>query len=113
MGIVNLGDRVIQSVRASYLPGCITQNQCSDCFKALSVNVLQSNVPILCTVSFVPFSQWQFLVEYNFQGLLVTSKFQSIIKLNQAFKGCFADSDFDQQIQVSIDPAFLAKVDPP
>lgn len=111
MGIVNLGDRVVQSVRASYLPTCLTQNECSNCFKVLTVNIVQANVPILCTVSFVPFSQWQFLVEYNFQGLFVTSKFKTVIKLNEAFKGCLADDDFSQQLELEVDPAFLAKVD--
>lgn len=82
MGIVNLGDRVVQSIRASYLPTCLTQNECSNCFKALTVKVVQANVPILCTVNFVPFSQWQFLLEYNFQGLYVTSAFKTVIKLN-------------------------------
>lgn len=41
----------------------------------------------------------------------MTSKFKTVIKLNEAFKGCFADDDFNQQLEVTVDPAFLAKID--
>lgn len=110
-GIVNLGDRVIQGIRASYLPKCLTDNECTKCFKVLKANVVDSNVPILVKVNFVPFSQYQFLIEYNFQGLYVTSKFKTVVRLNEEFKGCLADDDFNQQIELLVDPAFLAKVD--
>lgn len=59
----------------------------------------------------MPLSQYQFIIEYNFQGLLVTSKFKVVIKLNEEFKGCLADDDFTQQIELDIDPAFLALID--
>lgn len=90
-GAVNLGSYVILSVRASYLPACITQNECSTCFKALQVNVVNANVPILTTVNFVPLSQWQFVIKFDFQGLIVSSIFKVVIKLNESFRGCFAD----------------------
>ena len=41
----------------------------------------------------------------------MTSKFKVVIKLNEEFKGCLADDDFTQQIELDIDPAFLALVD--
>lgn len=68
-------------------------------------------MPILTKVNYVPLSQYQFIIEYNFQGLLVTSKFKVVIKLNEEFKGCLADDDFTQQIELDIDPAFLALID--
>ncbi len=110
-GTVNLGGRVVQSISASYLPTCVTQNECSKCFKVLKANVVNSNVPILVTVNYILASQYQFLVEYNFQGLFVTSKFKTVIRLNDEFKGCFSDDDFNEQIELEVDPAFLAKVD--
>lgn len=33
-----------------------------------------------------------------------------MVKLNEEFKGCLADDDFNQQIELLVDPAFLAKV---
>ena len=108
-----MGDRVVQSVRASYLPKCLTDNECSKCFKSLKVNVIDANVPILVKVSFVPFSQYQFLIEYNFQGLFVTSKFKTVVRFSEEFKGCLNDDDFNQQIELLVDPAFLAKIDTP
>lgn len=77
----------------------------------LKVNVVNANVPILVKTNFIPLSQYQFAIEYNFQGLIVTSKFKTVIKLNEEFKGCLADEDFDQQLELEIDPAFLALVD--
>lgn len=90
-GAVNLGSYVILSVRASYLPPCITKDECSTCFKALQVNVVNANVPILTTINFVPLSQWQFVIKFDFQGLIVSSIFKVVIKLNESFRGCFAD----------------------
>lgn len=69
---------------------------------------MDANVPILVKISFVPFSQYQFLIEYNFQGLIVTSKFKTVIKFNEIYKGCLADDDYNQQLELEIDPAFLA-----
>lgn len=34
-GAVNLGSKVVHSVRASYLPPCMTDFDCADCFDAL------------------------------------------------------------------------------
>lgn len=75
------------------------------------MSVVDSNVPILVTVEYIYSSQYQFLIEYDFQGLFVTSKFKTLIKLNDEFKGCLADEDFDNQLELTIDPAFLAKFD--
>jgi hypothetical protein len=50
------------------------------------------------------------LIEYNFQGLYVTSRFKTVIKFSEEFRGCLTDDDFDEQLELSIDPAFLAKV---
>ena len=81
-GAVNLGNKVQISVRASYLPSCITQNECATCFKAILANVIDAKVPVLVTVSFIPLSQWQFIVTVDFQGLIVTSAFKIVIRLN-------------------------------
>lgn len=70
------------SVRASYLPSCISQNECSRCFKAITANVVNANVPILVTINYVPFSQFQFYVKFDFQGLYVSSIFKVVIRLN-------------------------------
>ena len=107
-----MGDKVVQMVRASYLPTCISKDECAECFKVLKVNVINANVPITVKVSYVAFSQYQFLIEYDFQGLFVTSAFRTIIKLNPEFLGCIAAEDYDRQIDMVIDPAFLIKVDP-
>lgn len=92
-----MGSEVVMSIRASYLPPCITQNECSECFKALVVNVVDVKVPVITTVNFVPFSQYQFLIKIDFKPAFVTSIFKVVIKLNPAFKGCFAEEDLFQQ----------------
>lgn len=95
------------SIRASYLPPCITQNECSECFKALVVNVVDVKVPVITTVNYIPFSQYQFLVKIDFKPAFVTSIFKVVIKLNPAYKGCFAEEDLFQQFELTVDPAFL------
>lgn len=93
-----MGSSVILSVRATYLPSCITKDDCSACFKAIQANVVNANVPILTTINFVALSQWQFVIKFDFQGLIVTSIFKVVVKLNESFRGCFADEDFNQQL---------------
>lgn len=110
-GAVNLGGQVILSVRASYLPACVTKNECAECFKVIKANVVNVNVPVLVTVSYVPFSQWQYYIKFDFQGLYVSSIFKVVIKLNEDYKGCIAAEDYDEQLELTVDPAFLAKVD--
>lgn len=110
---MNLGSSVILSVRASFLPACVTKNDCSQCFKAIQVNVVNANVPILTTINFVPLSQWQFVIKFDFQGLIVTSIFKVVIRLDESFRGCFADEDYNEQLEITIDPAFLARSDSP
>lgn len=95
-----MGGQVILSVRASYLPSCITKNStdCTQCFKVIKANVVNVNVPVLVTVNFVPLSQWQFYVKFDFQGLYVSSIFKVVIKLNEDFKGCIDPADYDEQL---------------
>lgn len=103
--------RVVQSVRASYLPGCVTQNECQNCNKVIKAKVIESLTPISVTVNFVYASQYQFLIEYDFQGLLVTSAFKVVISIDNSFGDCFSEDDYNQQLQIVIDPATLAKND--
>lgn len=106
-----MGGKVILSIRASYLPECLTKNECVECFKVIKANVVNVNVPVLLTVSHVPFSQWQFYLTIDFQGLYVSSIFKVVIKLNEDFKGCIAAEDYDEQLELTVDPAFLALID--
>lgn len=102
-----MGGRVVQSVRASYLPACITENQCASCFKALQVSITESLVPAVVNVNFVPESKYQFFVEYDFQGLYVSTAFKVAIRLNRDFDSCFSQDDFNQVLEMTIDPAVL------
>lgn len=77
----------------------------------MKVNVVNANVPILVTVNFVALSQWQYVIKFDFQGLIVTSIFKVVIRLNEELKGCIDAEDFDEQLELTIDPAFLAKSD--
>ena len=109
---VNKGDRIVQSVRASYLPSCISKNFCAECFKALDVRVIESFVPIKVVVSYVPESKYQFFIEYQFDGLFVTSAIRVAIRLNRDFYSCFSADDFNQVLDIEIDPATLKVCDP-
>lgn len=75
----------------------------------MKVNVVDVKVPVLVTVNYIPFSQYQFLIKVDFNPAFVTSIFKVVIRLNPDFKGCFAEEDLFQQFEVTIDPAFLKK----
>lgn len=78
-----MNGQILQAVRASYLPECITKNECADCFKLLQVNVVSALVPLSVIVEYVAFSQWQFIIKFDFQGLFVSSIIKVVIKLNE------------------------------
>lgn len=59
------------------------------------------------TVSFVPNSKYQFYVEYLFPGITVTSAFKVSIRLNRDYNSCFRSDDYNQVLDVVIDPAVL------
>lgn len=89
-GAVNLGSSVVLSVRASYLPPCITKNDCFNCFKAITITPVSANVPLIATINYVPFSQYQFFAKLDF-GTVFSSIFKVVIRLNRQFEGCLFD----------------------
>ena len=74
--------KVVQGVRLSYIPKCFTDKDCIDCFKILNVNVIQSNISVLITVGFVPNSDGQFIVTYDFGGVITSTYFKYLIRIN-------------------------------
>lgn len=82
-GAVSAGGYVLQGINAKYLPPCMTNDGCPSCFKLLQVNVVDARSPITVIVDFVPSSQYQWTIKYDFQGLFVTSIFKVVIKLNE------------------------------
>lgn len=56
-------------------------------------------------INYVPASKYQFYVEYDFLGLFVSTAFKVAIRLNTDYSSCFAADDFNQVLQVTIDPA--------
>lgn len=77
-----MGGYVLVSVRASYLPTCITKLECSTCFKVIQANVVNVNIPVNVVINYIPLSQWQFVIKVDFLGAIVTSTFKMVIKLN-------------------------------
>lgn len=99
----------------SYIPKCFTDNDCQECFKIITVKVIQSAVPIITTVSFVPNSDGQFIIEYRFGGTITSTYFRYQIEINKTLPpqlgSCFSAKDYAQQIVGPIDTATLARND--
>lgn len=72
-------------------------------------------MPTMVKISYVPNSDGQFIVEYEFGGIITSTLFKTQIQLNRnlpaQYKECFAAEDFDQQIVMTVDTALLAKAD--
>lgn len=92
----------------SYVPECAREFDCARCHEILDVKVKDSLVKALgVTVSYVPNSKYQFLIEFNFGSAFVTSIFTFVVQINRDFDGCFSESDMNQQITWYVDPAKL------
>lgn len=77
----------------------------------MDVKVIDSLVNAIgVKVSYVPFSNYQFVVEFDFGSVFVTSVFTFIVQINKDFDNdCFSEDDLNQQITWFIDPAKLKK----
>lgn len=71
----------------------------------MKVSVIESLVPVSVVVNYVPESKYQFFVEYKFDGLFVSSAFKVAIRLNRDFDSCFSADDFNQVLELTIDPS--------
>lgn len=110
-GTVHLFGRVVQGVRLSYIPPELTANDCALCSKLLWVRVISSDVIPGVRVNYLPKSKYQFMTEFDFNGLFSIPVFTVSIQINPDFAKYFTDADL-AQIQVkTIDPAVLAKID--
>lgn len=92
----------------SYLPECARAFDCAQCHEILEVRVVDSLVKALgVKVQYVPNSQYQFVIEFDFGSAFVSSFFTFVVQINQNFAGCFSASDMNQQIKWYVDPSTL------
>jgi len=82
-----------------------------NCHKLLWVRVVSSSVVPGVRVNYLPKSQYQFLTEFDFNGLFAIPVFTISVQINPDFAQYFNESDLAQIEVKSIDPATLAKKD--
>lgn len=111
-GTVNLFGRVVQGVRLSYIPPALTANDCAQCSKLLWVRVISSSVIPGVRVNYLPKSKYQFLTEFDFNGLFSIPVFTISIQINPDFAEYFTQADLAQIEVKTIDPSVLKKVEP-
>ena len=103
-GAVNLGSTIVFNVRANYLPPCMTNFECSECNNAFDVKLVSALNYASYSVEFNQFTKYQWNVKVTFDEIIsVPVKFS--VRINDDFKGknnCFRDSDFDQELVVTI-----------
>ena len=105
--------RVVQGIRLSYIPEELAKNDCAECSKLLWVRVISSDVIPGVRVNYMPKSKYQFLCEFDFNGLFSIPVFSVSIQINPQYASYFSKEDM-AQIQVKrIDPAVLRKEDGP
>jgi hypothetical protein len=112
-GSVQLVGKVVQGITVSYLPNNLTTGGCPNCSQLLLVRVTQADVIPSFQVSYLPTSQYKFLIEFDFQGIFGIPVFTVTIQLNPAFSSYFTTGDMAQLVTLTIDPAVLAIGDTP
>jgi len=86
----------------------LTANDCPQCYQLLWVRVIRSDIVPGVSVSYLPKSQYQFLVQFDFHGTFSIPLFSISVQINPRFAKYFTASDL-AQIQIStIDPSLLA-----
>lgn len=102
--------KVVQGVRLTYIPDELTANDCALCNKLLWVRVIDSSVIPGVRTIYLPNSKYQFLAEFEFNGLFAIPVFAISIQINPDFAHYFSESDMAQIEIKRIDPATLKKV---
>ena len=95
-GTVHLFGKIVQGVRLSYIPPELTANDCLNCHKLLWVRVISSKVVPGVRVNYLPKSQYQFMAEFDFNGLFAIPVFTISIQINPDFAKYFTDADLAQ-----------------
>lgn len=95
-GTVHLFGRVVQGIRLSYIPPELTKNECALCSKLLWVRVIDSKVVPGVRINYLPKSKYQFLAEFEFNGLFAIPVFSVSIQINPDYAKYFSDSDMAQ-----------------
>lgn len=108
-GTVHLFGRVVQGIRLSYLPPEITANDCALCSKVLWIRVIDSTVVPGVRVNYLPTTKYQFLAEFEFNGLFAIPVFSISVQINPDYAKYFSEADLSQIKVKRIDPAVLAK----
>ncbi len=103
----------MQGITVSYLPDNLTTGGCPNCSQLLLVRVIQADVIPSFQVSYLPTSQFKFLVEFDFQGIFGIPVFKVSIQLNPTYSAYFSAADMAQLLVLTIDPAVLAIGDTP
>lgn len=103
--------KVVQGVRISYLPPQLTANDCPQCHQLLWVRVIRSDIIPAVSVQYMPKSQFQFLVQFDFSGTFSIPVFMVSVQINPQFARFFNGDDLAQIQICSIDPSLLAMND--
>lgn len=79
------------------------------CNKALWVRVIDSSVVPGVRINYLPRSKYQFLCEFEFNGLFAIPVFAISVQINPDYAKYFNKEDLAQIEVKRIDPAVLAK----
>jgi hypothetical protein len=107
-GKVLLLGKVVQGVRLSYLPPQLASNDCPQCYQLLWVRVIRSDIVPAVSVQYLPKSQYQFLVQFDFHGTFSIPLFTISVQINPQFAKYFNSNDLAQIQIATIDPSLLA-----
>ena len=88
--------RIVQGVRLSYIPPELTANDCALCSKLLWIRVIDSRVVPGVRLNYLPKSKYQFLAEFEFNGLFAIPVFAVSIQINPDYAKYFSESDMAQ-----------------
>ena len=108
---VLLFGRVVQGVRLTNVPQYFLDTDCVECSKLFLIKVTKSDIVPGVKVEYIPKSQFQFLIEFDFHGIIAIPAFTFTIQINPKYAKYFTNEDLDQIEILHINPALLAKYD--
>jgi len=98
-----VGNNVIyQGVTLSSLPAYFLANNCAGCSDLFLVNVIPNNLGITYSVEYVQYSQYWFVISFNYGSSGITPQFQFKVQLNFKYATYFTPADMAQGLFSSV-----------
>jgi hypothetical protein len=103
-GIVVANSYIYQGVTLSSLPAYFLTSNCANCSDLFTVLIIPNNLGLTYSIQYVLYSQYWFIITFNYMASGITPNFQFKVQLNFKYANYFTSADMAQGLLNSVSP---------